>query len=71
MKLKLRIKKFFGFKYLVNLNTKEIHDLNNNHKNCHVDLIKNTKYIRKRKLEKYLNDDFNGCRFCLKKHDEG
>ena len=47
MKLKLRIKKFFGFKYLVNLNTKEIHDLNNNHKNCHVDLIKNTKFIRK------------------------
>lgn len=71
MNLFEKIKKFFGYNYLVNLNTLEIHDLNNPHTNCKTNLITNKKMITKKQLNKYLANGYNGCRWCLKKHNNG
>lgn len=71
MKLFEKIKKFFGYNYIVNLNTLEIHNLNKPHTNCKTNLMTNKKMITKKQLNKYLADGYNGCRWCLKKYDNG
>lgn len=54
---------------MVNLNTWEIHDLKNEHKNCKIDLMTNKKLINKKQLKSYLDDGYNGCRWCLKENN--
>lgn len=66
MKLIEKIKKLFGYTYLVNLNTKEIHNLNNVHENCKIDLIANKKMITEKQIQSYFNKGYNGCRWCYK-----
>ena len=67
------IKILFGIKevekpYLLNRNTNEIHDLNNPHKNCHVELMTNKEYISEKKAARLVRKGkADGCRFCLKK----
>lgn len=70
-KLWNKIMKLFGFKYLVNLKTNEIHDLSVPHVNCKTDMIRYKKYINEKELTKLLNDGYNGCRFCMKNYDRG
>jgi hypothetical protein len=54
--------KVFGFKYVINHNTSEIHKLSNLKTNCHVELMANKMYVRN--SEEWLKNGFNGCRWC-------
>ena len=74
MKAKLTLRErwnlFFGFKYRVNLITKEIHRLENKHINCLKSDSKNTIYVTEKAAIKLINGrEFNGCRWCWKQTD--
>jgi hypothetical protein len=58
-----------GYKYVANKNTKEIHDLQSLHHNCHKELMssKSKKYLTaKGKDELFASGEYNGCRWCMK-----
>ena len=65
---------FFGFGYLVNHHTKEIHRLYFKHHNCQMSTMskKNSEYVTKsaakRLIKKY---HYNGCRWCWPVQDAG
>jgi hypothetical protein len=67
------IKKFFEKKtYVINLKTKEIHDMERIHKNCQLPLIINTKYITVSQYKDYLKKEgYDGCRWCNKTDNKG
>ena len=56
----------FGYRYVANMRSYEIHILNSTHPNCHLDLIANKRYLTKRGMRKYINQGFDGCRWCMK-----
>lgn len=65
---------FWGFGYLVNHRSREIHHISNRQKNCKLEFIsdKNKEYVTKKKailLIKKFN--YNGCRWCWKIQDKG
>jgi len=64
-------RRLFGYRYLINLRSKEIHKLNSVVDNCLINLMskKNKKFIGERKLESYLESGYNGCRWCFKATD--
>lgn len=65
------IKKFFEKKiYVVNIKSKEIHNSENAHKNCQLSLITNKKYITISQYKDYLNNGYDGCRWCNKKDNK-
>jgi len=55
--------------YLINEKSKEIHDLNNIHQQCFIDIIKNKTYIKGSQLPEYIKNGYNGCRWCNSKYD--
>lgn len=61
--------RLFGYKYVVNHRSKEIHDLTKEQKNCKLDLMAedNKQYITKKKRDKLFNaeEPYNGCKWCL------
>lgn len=65
---------FFGFGYMVNHRSKEVHRMSMKHKNCQLDTIsKNhseyvTKSTAKRLIKKF---GYNGCRWCWPVADKG
>ena len=62
----------FGFHFVINRNTNEIHNLDYEHKNCRIGLMRNAKYISWRKAVRLMKGKkANGCRFCLRKWDTG
>jgi hypothetical protein len=64
MKLFKKIKIFFGYSYRVNLNSMEIHNLKNTHKNCKLEKMNNFKDITESNMLKHLKNGYNGCRWC-------
>jgi len=63
---------FFG--YLVNHRSKEIHRINEKHKNCKLHLISdhNSEYVTHRRALKLIkNCGYNGCRWCWEDADKG
>jgi len=60
-----------GRRYVVNLRSKEIHDMDNEKTNCHLSILANKEYISEDEYKDYLNDGYNGCRWCNKKDDNG
>lgn len=66
----IKFKKLFGYRYLINLCTREIHDLKNTHKNCRLNMLVHKKFIKEKELEYYLKKKYNGCRFCFKSKDK-
>jgi hypothetical protein len=61
-------KVFFGYRYLVNMHTGEVHNLRNPHKNCQTFLIgkDHKKYVTLAKAKKMIaTGKFNGCRWCM------
>lgn len=74
--IKKKYRKVFKLDYLLNINTGEVHNLNNIKSRCKVNLIaeKNKKYITKKKFDKYLTGtisgvSINGCRYCNNNSD--
>lgn len=73
---------FWGFPFLLNKKSREIHNLKNIDRSCSVDQMAehNKRYISKSTFEKAITTGIkfngyvkraNGCRWCLKKHDTG
>jgi hypothetical protein len=69
-KIKMFFLKLFGYRYIVNMGTKEIHRIDGNAR-CRTDMIRHGKYVTERRMRKMLKSGFNGCRYCLKKFDTG
>ena len=72
--LKEKALMLFGYKYVANTSTKEIHRLTN--PKCHATehLAKhNRKYLTEKQCLDYLlyTTGYNGCRFCLSEYDNG
>lgn len=58
---------FFGYKYLINQRSKEIHNLKHLHPNCHTELIsKDNRFYGTKTDKDDLDSFFNGCRWCMK-----
>ena len=65
---------FFGFGYLVNHNTKEIHHIYDKHVNCKLELISknHSEYVTKRQAARLIKKyNYNGCRWCWPIQDIG
>ena len=58
-----------GFHYLVNLRSKEIHDLNKRSERCMIHKIKRRLFVPKFIMLLLLNFGFNGCYWCNFEHD--
>jgi hypothetical protein len=61
------VTRLFGFKYVINRNTSEIHKLSNIKTNCHVELMTNKMMIKN--SEEWLKNGYNGCRWCYNEAD--
>lgn len=67
-KLGKRLKIFLGNRYAVNVDTKEVHDLKNLHRNCHEELWDMESYwfvSRKQMIE--MMQMCSGCKWCMRK----
>lgn len=65
---------FFGFGYLVNHHTKEIHRLSEKHKNCKLEFISdhNSEHVTRRTAFRLIKKyKYNGCRWCWGSQDSG
>jgi len=65
---------FFGFGYLVNHRSKEIHRISEKRHNCHIELIssKNSEYVTRRAALRMIKKyKYNGCRWCWDEQDKG
>ena len=69
--LKEKFKKFWGFGYVVNENTGEIHRLKNKHTNCHHNIMTNKIFITKKSALKKLEGLHDGCKYCWGEKDNG
>jgi len=57
---------FIGYRYFINTQTKEIHDVKNATGACGLSYIKHGKYVSKRTAKKLLSSgEYNGCAHCL------
>ena len=66
------INKLFGYVYLVNLHSGEIHNMLKEHKNCRIPFIKldHRRIVTKKKALKMIaTSRFNGCRWCMGEKD--
>ena len=73
---------FWGFPYLLNMRSLEVHDLRRQTKSCSIGMMarKNKRYLSQSQFEVAVTKGVkingtmrraNGCRWCLKKHDTG
>lgn len=58
-----------GFRYMVNLDSKEIHDLYNRSGMCHIEKIEKRVFVPKFIMLLLLKFGFNGCYWCNNKYD--
>lgn len=66
------IRILFGYRYVLNIRSNEIHDYRNLTKNCHYDLMVDKKFLTTKSMIKIIkNNPVNGCRWCMKKYDKG
>lgn len=65
------LRNLFGFTYIANSHTKEIHDSKNESRNCNLALISKKHFVTKRKSYKLMKNGYNGCRWCMKEFDRG
>lgn len=62
----------FGYKYVLNTRSREVHLLDSTNKACGIEKMAdhNKMYISERKFQKMLKSgEVNGCRFCMKDKD--
>ena len=62
-------KRYFGYKYLVNLRSKQIHCLDNTHYMCHLTTIsrKNVTLAKYSKVKRLLSIGYKQCNYCFKR----
>ena len=61
---------FFGFGYVVNESSKEIHRLSRKHKNCLYNMMGKKKYTTREGAYRLIFEDgYNGCRYCWNEMD--
>lgn len=74
MKAKLtfweKFNRFFGFGYVANLGTGEIHRLSEKQTNCRTEMITKKLYVSKT-IAHLLLGKFDGCSKCWKQEDNG
>ena len=63
------LKEFFGWHYIVNKGTKEVHDTKHVTARCRIGMITKGRYVRN--FESWKRKGYNGCRYCMKMQDEG
>ena len=62
-----RILEAFGYRYIYNKNTGEVHDTKKLKPNCQFHLMKGGYYISKRKARSIINNYTNdACKWCIK-----
>jgi len=69
-----KLMRTIGFRYVINKNTMEIHDLKNVQTNCKLTVMsnKNKSYCNKSKKEELMRDTLHdGCRWCLPSENNG
>jgi hypothetical protein len=59
-----RIKSFFGYAYIVNHNSKEIHKIKSLTKNCKIKLMKNAEQITLSTSKWLLYNGYSKCKHC-------
>lgn len=59
-----------GFRYIVNLNTGEIHDSQNRQYGCHLELMKHKRFITEKQMHGLIERGFDGCRWCMPKYNK-
>lgn len=76
--IKAFFRRLFGYNYLLNKSTGEVHLVANEKYQCGISRMgaKNKKFITKKKFNKikfkYIDHKYiNGCRFCNKTQDRG
>lgn len=70
MKIRRWLRELFGFTYLVNLNTKEIHNLDCDNRKCRLKMITKKRYVTKKTMLKMCaSEGYNGCSKCNKQLD--
>jgi hypothetical protein len=65
---------FIGMGYVVNHRSREIHNISEKHRNCHIELIadQNKEYVSKgRAIQLIKKSGYNGCRWCWNPMDNG
>ena len=66
-------RRLFGFRYLVNVRSGEVHDLANQKVNCLLHMMNddNKMFVGKKKAKRMMkdNDFYNGCKQCNKDFD--
>jgi hypothetical protein len=61
----------FGYDYVANLRTKEIHKVDSGCK-CFKDFARhNQKYLTRNGMLRYMAKGYNGCRWCMTEFDKG
>lgn len=70
LSLKEKLIVFFGFGYVVNHESKEIHRLSRKHKNCLYNMMGKKSYTtRENAYYLIFAKGFNGCRWCMKEYN--
>lgn len=62
-----KLLEFLGWNYVVNHNTKNIHEVKYSSERCNLNQqnAENCEYIRNRKVKKLLNEGYGICLHCL------
>jgi len=67
------LKRLFGYRYLVNMHTGEVHNLDRQHINCCINFMAkgNKRLVSRRKALDLISKSrvFNGCRWCMGEKD--
>jgi len=75
MKAKLtfweKVNLFFGYGYVANIGTGEIHRLKNKRTNCRIEMVTKKMYVSKKIAFQLFKRGYNGCSKCWKETDNG
>ena len=67
--VRFSLARMLGYRYIVNLRTREIHRLGSKYSQCHLPGIKKYWLVREKHLPALLKFGCDGCRFCMPEFD--
>ena len=65
------LRMFFGYRYIANKKTKEVHYIPNVKKSCGVHLMTNGKRLTRRGFYRHISKGYDGCVHCLRGYNKG